>query len=301
MEDPLEDPISAADPYRRHVVDVLDTTMAFIDEGHGPAPVLFQHGNPTHSTLWRNVIPHVSGTHRTIAPDLVGMGRSGKAPGGDYRFATHAKYLSAFIERVLPEGQIHLVGHDWGGALLFDWARANEARVASITYMETIVCPLDWSDWPERARAVFQAMRGPAGEEMVLAKNVFIEKIFPGSVLRTLDAETMNLYRRPFGEPGEERRPMLTWPRQLPLGGEPEEVVAIARANTDFLARTPIPKLFIDAEPGSILVGRQRDVCLDFPNQRTVKVKGLHFIQEDSPAEIGEAIAGFVGAVDSAR
>lgn len=298
MEDELEDPISAADPYHRHLIDVLDTHMATIDEGRGVPPVLFLHGNPTNAALWRNVIPHVSGTHRAIAPDLVGMGKSGKPPNCDYRFTTHARYLAAFIDRVLPRDKIHLVGHDWGAALLFDWARKNEARVASITYMETIVCPMEWSDWPESARKVFQAMRSPSGEEMVLTKNVFIEKIFPASVMRKLDEETMNLYRQPFGEPGEERRPMLAWPRELPLGGEPSDVVEIARLNTEFLSRTAIPKLFIDADPGSILIGRQRDVCLAFPHQRVVKVKGLHFIQEDSPAEIGDAVAGFVGSVD---
>jgi haloalkane dehalogenase len=257
---------------------------------------LFLHGNPTHSTLWRNIIPRFAGVRRAVAPDLVGMGRSSSPPGCDFRFTTHARYVSDFIAAVLPQGKLHLVGHDWGAALLFDWARANEARVASITYMETIVCPMAWSDWPESARKVFQAMRGEAGEEMVLTKNVFIEKILPASVLRPLDQETMNLYRRPFGEPGEGRRPMLVWPRELPLGGEPADMVAVANANTAFLQRTRIPKLFIDADPGSILVGRQREVCLGFPNQRTVTVKGLHFMQEDSPAEIGDAVAGFLAA-----
>jgi len=284
--------ISAADRYDRRRVAVLDSEMAYVDTGRG-RPVVFLHGNPTSSYLWRNVIPHVETTARCFAPDLIGMGRSGKAPSGSYRFVDHARYLDAWFD-ALALRDVTLVVHDWGSALGFAWARRHPGRVAGLIYMEAIVRPLTWDEWPESARKIFQLMRSPAGEELVLQKNVFVERILPASIQRML-TEEMETYRAPFREPGESRRPTLTWPREIPVGGEPADVMGIAEENAQWLAKSPVPKLFVNAEPGSILVGAQREFCRTWPNQREITVRGLHFIQEDSPAEIGRAVADFVG------
>ena len=285
--------ISAVDPFGRKRVAVLDTQMEFVDEGGGD-PIVFLHGNPTSSYLWRSVIPHVVALGRALAPDLVGMGRSSKAPSGSYRFVDHARYLEAWLAAVGLGERAILIGHDWGGALLFDWARRHAKRVQGLVYMETIVRPLEWAEWPEKARSIFEAMRSPAGEDLVLQKNVFVERILPASVLRQLTEAEMAAYRAPYLEPGESRRPTLTWPRQIPLAGQPKEVVAIVEAYGNWLAKSPLPKLFINADPGSILVGAQREFCRTWPNQEEITVKGNHFIQEDSPREIGSAIAAFV-------
>ena len=284
-----------AAPTRRSVA-VLDSTMAYVEMGAGK-PIVFLHGNPTSSYLWRNVMPHLTGLGRCLAPDLIGMGDSGKSPAGRYRFVDHARYLDAWFDAMDVRDAV-LVVHDWGSALGFHWARRHPERVSGIAYMEAIVTPLTWADWPENARGIFQAMRSPAGEELVLQKNVFFERILPASILRKLTAEEHDDYRRPFAEPGEARRPTLTWPREIPIDGEPKDVHDIVADYAAWLATSPLPKLFINAEPGSILVGRQREVCRAWPNQNEVTVKGLHFIQEDSPEEIGRAVAGFVRGLD---
>jgi haloalkane dehalogenase len=285
--------ISAADPHPRRRVAVLDTEMAYVDTGAGD-PVVFLHGNPTSSYLWRNVIPHLAGLGRCLAPDLVGMGDSGKAPAGSYRFVDHARYLDAWLEAVVPAGRVTFVVHDWGSALGFHWAHRHPARVRGLAYMEALVRPVTWQEWPEAARKVFQAMRSPAGEEMVLQKNVFVERILPASVLRGLGEDEMAVYRRPFLEPGESRRPTLTWPRQIPIDGEPADVVAVVDAYARWLAASAVPKLFVNADPGVILTGPQREFCRRWPDQEEVTVRGSHFLQEDSPREIGEAVARFV-------
>jgi haloalkane dehalogenase len=288
----MSDPIPAADPYPRRRVRVLDSEMAYVDVGAGD-PVVFLHGNPTSSYLWRNVIPHVESVGRCLAPDLVGMGDSGRAPAGSYRFVDHARYLDAWFE-ALGLTRVTLVAHDWGSALGFHWARRHPERVRGIAYMEALVRPVTWEEWPEVARQVFQAMRSPAGEEMVLTKNVFVERILPRSVLRGLGEVEMAVYRRPYLEPGESRRPTLTWPRQIPIEGEPADVVAIADAYSRWLATSDVPKLFVNADPGVILTGPQREFCRRWPNQREITVRGSHFVQEDSPHEIGRALAEFV-------
>jgi haloalkane dehalogenase len=291
----MTEPISVADPYPRRRVRTLDTEMAYVDVGAGD-PVVFLHGNPTSSYLWRNVIPHLAALGRCLAPDLVGMGDSGRAPAGSYRFADHARYLDAWLDAIVPARPVTLVVHDWGSALGFDWARRNPARVRGVAYMEALVRPVTWDEWPEPARKVFQAMRSPAGEEMVLQKNVFVERILPVSVLRGLTEAEMTVYRRPYLESGESRRPTLTWPRQIPIDGEPADVVAIVDAYAKWLAAAAdLPKLFINADPGVILTGPQREFCRRWPNQQEVTVRGSHFLQEDSPDEIGEAVAAFVG------
>jgi haloalkane dehalogenase len=284
------EPIPATDPYERRRVAVLDSEMAYVDTGAGD-PMVFLHGNPTSSYLWRNVIPHVEGLARCLAPDLLGMGESGKSPSGSYRFVDHARYLDAWFGALGLTANVTLVGHDWGSALAFYWAHRHPDRVKGIAYMEAVVQPVTWEDWPEAARGIFQAMRSPAGEEIILEKNVFVERILPASVLRSLTDEEMAAYRRPYGEPGESRRPTLTWPREIPVEGEPADVVEIVGRYAEWLGASDVPKLFINADPGIVLTGRQREFCRAWPNQREVTVKGLHFIQEDSPAEIGQAIA----------
>ena len=293
----MPQPISAEDSYPRKRVAVLDSEMAYVDVGPAEGdPIVFLHGNPTSSYLWRNIIPAVAPLGRCLAPDLIGMGRSGKAPAGSYRFADHAAYLDAWFD-VLKLDRVVLVLHDWGSALGFHWARRHPDRVAGLVYMEAIVCPVTWNDWPESARKVFQGMRSPAGESMVLEKNVFVERILPASVLRPMSEAEMTVYRAPFAEPGEGRRPTLSWPREIPIEGEPADVVGIVEDYGAWLAKSSVPKLFVNAEPGSILVGRQREFCRSWPNQREVTVAGSHFIQEDSPAEIGQAVAEFVRQV----
>ncbi len=285
--------ISAADPHPRKRLPVLGTEIAYVDTGAGD-PIVFIHGNPTSSYLWRNVIPQISGLGRCLAPDLIGMGDSGKAPDGSYRFVDHARYLDAWFAGLGLTRNVTLVVHDWGSALGFHWAYRNQAAVKGIAYMEAIVAPLTWSDWPGAARNIFQAMRSPAGEEMVLQKNVFVERILPASMTRKLGEEEMAAYRKPYLEAGESRRPTLTWPRQIPIEGEPPDVTAIVAEYARWLgASAAPPKLFVNADPGTILIGNQRESCRQWPNQREVTVKGLHFIQEDSPREIGEAIANW--------
>lgn len=286
--------ISPIDPYERKRAEVLDTEMAYVDVGGGD-PIVFLHGNPTSSYLWRNVIKEVKGVGRCLAPDLVGMGQSGKAPNGSYRFVDHARYLDAWFAVLGLTRNVILVVHDWGSALGFHWANRHRDRVQGIVYMEAIVMPITWNDWPEPARKIFQGMRSPAGEEMVLQKNVFVERILPASVLRGLTEAEMEVYRAPYREPGESRRPTLTWPREIPIDGEPADVVEIVRDYAAWLAQSSnLPKLFINADPGVILIGKQREFCRSWPNQEEITVKGSHFIQEDSPVEIGRAVARFV-------
>jgi haloalkane dehalogenase len=285
------EPISSADPYPRKRIGVAGTEIAYIDTGSGD-PIVFLHGNPTSAYLWRNVIPHLAGLGRCLAPDLAGMGQSGKAPDGSYRFVDHARYVDEWFAAVGLVQRITLVVHDWGSALGLHWARRNRAAVKGIAYMEAIVTPLRWDDWPENARNIFQLMRGPSGEELVLQKNLFVERILPGAILRKLSDEEMAAYRKPWLQAGELRRPMLTWPREIPVGGEPADVTAIVTDYAQWLnGDSTLPKLFVNGAPGSLLTGRQREYCRKWPNQREVTVAGAHFIQEDSPHQIGEAIA----------
>ena len=275
---------------------VFDLDMAYVEVGSGD-PIVFLHGNPTSSYLWRGIIPHVADLGRCIAPDLIGMGDSAKLAdsGPDaYRYVQHRRYLDELLRVLEVRDRVTLVGHDWGSALAFDWAVRHPGSVRGIAYMEAIVTPLTWEDWPAVARPVFEAMRSPAGEQIVLEKNVFVERILLASVLRGLTAGEMDEYRRPFRDPGEDRRPMLTWPRQIPLEGHPADVHSIVEGYAARLATWDVPKLFINADPGSILVGRAREVCRAWPSQTEVTVPGIHFVQEDSADLIGTALADWL-------
>jgi haloalkane dehalogenase len=291
----MVDDVSAEDPFPRRRVRVKDAAMAYVEVGEGD-PVVFLHGNPTSSYLWRNVIPHVQHLGRCIAPDLIGMGESDKLPdprSGTYSFATHADYLDEFLTRVEVTGAVTLVLHDWGSGLGFDWASRHRDAVRGIAFTEAIVTPVTWEDWPDGARKIFQVMRGPDGEAAVLDNNVFVERILPASVARGLTPEAHERYRTPFREPAD-RWPTLEWPRQLPIEGEPRAVVDVVERYGAWLASSDVPKLFLNADPGSILIGRQRELVRSWPALTEVTVPGSHFVPEDSPHEIGRALADWI-------
>jgi len=280
-------------------IEVRGKSMAYVEMGEG-APVVFQHGNPTSSYLWRNIMPHVQDLGRCIALDLIGMGDSDKLDDSGparYTFAEHNEYFDAALDALDIRENVTLVVHDWGSALGFHWANRNRGALKGICYMEAIVRPMSWAEWPDAAREIFQGFRSDAGEQMVLDKNIFVERVLPGSIIRELADEEMVVYRRPFADKGEGRRPTLTWPRQIPIEGEPADVVAIVEAYAKWLAESDVPKLFINAEPGAILTGAQREFCRAWPNQTEVTVPGKHFIQEDSPHEIGRAIYDWLAHV----
>jgi len=290
-------PESVQAPQKKRI-KVFDKRMACVDMGSGD-PIVFLHGNPTSSYLWRNIMPHLVEQARCIAPDLIGMGDSDKIPDSDagpsdskrYDYDVHREFLDAALEALNIGDRVTLVLHDWGSALGFDWASRHPGRIKGIAYMEAIVRPLTWDEWPEPSRPLFQALRSDAGETLILEKNVFIERILPASIQRQLTDAEREAYRAPFSETGEDRRVMLSWPRALPIDEEPADVVEIVRAYADWMAGNKIPKLFINAEPGAILVGPQREFCRGWGNQTEITVPGIHFIQEDSPNEIGHAIA----------
>ena len=293
--------MAAMSPIAKKRAQVLDHNMAYVETGEGD-PIVLLHGNPTSSYLWRGIIPHLTGLGRCIAPDLIGMGDSDKLEGSGpdrYRFVEHRQYLDAFLEQVGVNDKVTFVVHDWGSALGFDWANRNRHAVKGLAYMEAIVQPLTWTQWPEAALRVFQGFRSTNGESMILTSNLFVERVLPGSIMRELTDEEMAEYRRPFLEPGESRRPTLTWPREIPIEGEPEDVTEIVGNYAVWLRQSPIPKLFINAEPGAILVGEQREFCRTWPNQTEVTVPGIHFIQEDAPDEIGQAIADWLRALQA--
>jgi haloalkane dehalogenase len=286
--------ISTEDASYRKRVTVLDTNMAYVDVGEGD-PIVFLHGNPTPSYLWRNIIPYLLPLGRCLAPDYVGMGNSGPAPGGGYRFVDHQRYLDSWFEALGIDRNVILVVHDWGSALGFNWAYRHPQKVRALVYMEAIVRPFaSWNEWPDATRAFFQAQRTPAGEDLVLGKNLFIEYLLP---LRNISPEVMEVYRWHYRTPGPSRQPMLAWTRELPIAGEPHDVVGIVDSYARWLSASPIPKLFIDAEPAGFLIGAQREFCRAWPNQETVTVQGSHFLPEDSPAAVGEATARFVAKV----
>ena len=291
-----EEQISTQDSHPRKIISAGGVDISYVDTGSGD-PIVFLHGNPTSSYLWRNIITHLESISRCLAPDLMGMGDSGNSPNGSYRFVEHSAVLDQWFDAVGLTSKVTLVVHDWGSALGFHWAKRNPEHVKGIVYMEAIVRPVTWEEWPEASRSLFHSFRSPAGEEIVIEKNVFVERVLPGSVLRGLTEEEMEVYRRPYLEVGESRRPTLTWPREIPVEGEPADVVQIVSEYAEWLSSSQVPKLFINADPGAILVGSQREFCRSWPNQEELSVSGQHFIQEDSPAEIGQAISDWYRAI----
>ncbi len=288
---------SAKDPFERKYQTIHGVPMAYVDEGEG-APVVFLHGNPTCSYIWRNVIPHLQGSRRCIAPDLVGMGDSGKLPNSgpdSYTYADHRKYLFGLLDALDLGNDVTLVLHDWGGALGFDWARNHADQVKGIAYMETMTMPLTWDLMPEGAIEAFKGFRTPGvGEKMCLEENIFVEQVIPMAVLRELGEEEKAAYRKPYLEAGESRRPTLTWPRQIPIEGEPADVAAVLEANCAWLAESPVRKLLFRVEPGMMVTGQVLEFCQSLPNQTEVSVKGAHYVQEDSADEIGKALANWI-------
>ncbi len=277
-------------PWATRRVEVDGVGMAYVETGTGD-PIVFLHGNPTSSYLWRNVLPWVDGLGRCVAPDLVGMGSSDAlAPGSHYAFGEHAAMLAKTLHTLGVDERVTLVLHDWGSVLGFDWARRNSERLKGIAYMEAIVTPLRHNAFPDGGEFL-NRVRGPEGERLVLQENVFIEGFLRAGVLRDLEPEEMETYRRPWREAGERRRPMLSWARHVPLDGEPSNMVEVVEANRDWLARSPVPKLLIRADPGQFLAGDALEQCRTWPNQREVAVVGRHFVQEDAPDEIGREIA----------
>lgn len=286
--------ISTEDASYRKRVPLLDTDMAYVDVGEGD-PIVFLHGNPTPSYLWRNIIPHLLPLGRCLAPDLVGMGNSGTASDGSYRFVDHQRYLDAWFEAMQLKQNVILVVHDWGSALGFAWAQHQPERIKALVYAEAIVRPFSsWDEWPEATRHFFKGQRTAAGEELILQKNLFIEYLLP---LRGISTEAMEVYRRYVRNPGPLRQPMLTWSRELPIAGQPKDVTQIVDSYALWLAASPIPKLFINGDPAGFLIGAQREFCRTWPNQQEVTLKGAHFLQEDCPTEFGETTARFVAKV----
>lgn len=293
--------ISAEMPYEKKFQLVDGKQIAYVDVGEGD-PIVLLHGNPTSSYLWRNVIPELAGKGRVIAPDLIGQGDSDKLPASDgpdrYSFLVAYHYLDGLLQAIGANRNVTLVIHDWGSALGFYWSQQHPQDVRGIAYMEAIVCPMSWDDWPESARGIFKGFRSDKGEDLVLQRNMFVETVLPSSVIREMGEDEMQHYRAPFSTP-DDRQPTLNWPRQIPIDGEPEEMVTLVSSYAEWMHNNEdLPKLFINAEPGSILTGKPRDFCRSWPNQTEVTVKGTHFIQEDSPREIGQAIAVWMNSSD---
>jgi haloalkane dehalogenase len=291
--------LSESMPYEKKFIDVNGREIAYVDEGSGD-PIVLLHGNPTSSFLWRNVAPELLASGRVIIPDLIGHGDSEKLPESDgperYTLEVAYDYLSGLLHAIGVSASVALVIHDWGSALGFMWAMRNSTAVRGVAYMEGIVAPVSWDDWPEGARGIFKGFRSEKGEDLILNRNMFIEAVLPTSIIRDLTDKEMAAYRAPFASPGD-RQPTLNWPRQIPIEGEPPEVVTLVEEYGAFMAAADLPKLFINAEPGSILVGKQREFCRGWPNQQEVTVKGLHFIQEDSSVEIGQAVAAWLKTI----
>ena len=278
---------------KKQKISINNKNIAYVESGSGD-PIIFLHGNPTSSYLWRNITPHLESQGRCICIDLIGMGDSDKLDNPDensYQFEEHYHYVNAAIESLTNGENITFVIHDWGSALGFNWCYNNPTSVKGIAYMEAIVKEMTWDDWDNDAKSIFQGFRSAAGENLVLEKNYFVEKVLPGSIIRTLNSDEMNEYRRPFLNSGEDRRPTLSWPREIPIEGQPGNVCEIVNRYAEWMETNNIPKLFINAEPGAITTGRIRDFCRSWRNQTEVTVKGGHFVQEDSPDEIGKAIS----------
>jgi haloalkane dehalogenase len=295
---PADDPTSRSRVRLGHEAD-RELDLSYVDVGHGD-PIVFLHGNPTSSYLWRNVIPHVQHLGRCIAPDLIGMGDSTKlsAPkAGDYSFDRHSQFLSAFMEKIEATDRVTLVGHEWGAALAFDWARKNPGAVRGIAFMETIVSPMLWADWPRATKGTLQTLRSPDGERAALAEDVVVEELLPAGTLRGLSPEALDRYRRPFRE-HDDRWPTLEWARQFPIQNAPPDVHDIVDAYQQYLAHSEVPKLFVNATPGSLMVGRMRTIVRRWPALTEVTVPAAHYVPEDAPDELGRALVDWIGSLE---
>jgi len=292
----------AIDPtmrYTKKMVEVLDKRMAVVDEGQGD-PIVFLHGNITSSYMYRNIMPYVQDAARIVAVDNIGQGDSEKLDDsgpGRYRLAEHQRYIDALLDKLDLGPRVTLMVHDWGSQTGFTWARNHADRIRAVCYFQALVGDFSWDHWPPEVQTLFRRFRGPEGEELVLQGNYFVEKVLPALVLRKLTEVEMTEYRRPYRNPGEDRRPTLSWPRDIPIEGSPADVLATVEANSAFMGRSPFPKLFINTEPGAVLVGRHRDIVRRWPNQTEVTVSGMHYVHEDSPHEIGRALAGWYRAL----
>jgi haloalkane dehalogenase len=278
--------------YEKRYATVLGKRMAYVEVGRGD-PIVFLHGNITSSFMWRNVLPHLEDVARCIAIDNIGQGDSEKlrpSGPGSYRLGEHQRYVDGMLAALQVDRNVTFVVHDWGSQLGFTWAYNHPEAVKGIAYAQALVGNFSWDQWPPEVQSLFKRFRSPEGEELVLQQNFFVEKVLPAMVMRKLSDAEMDEYRRPFRNPGEDRRPTLTWPRELPIEGEPADVLEIMERNSAWLAISQIPKLFINAEPGAVLVGRHRDICRSWPKQTEVTVRGLHYLHEDSPDEMGAAV-----------
>ena len=282
--------------YQKKFTDVDGKQIAYVDEGAGD-PIVLLHGNPASSFLWRNIIPELTQSGRVIVPDLIGHGDSDKLPASEgpdrYTLEVAYHYVEELLKTIGADKNVTLVIHDWGSGIGFLWAMRHSEQMKGIAYMEAIVKPMSWDDWHQDAAGIFKGFRSEKGEDLILNRNMFIEAVLPASVMRTLTEAEMNTYRAPYVN-ADDRQPLLNWPRQIPIEGEPENIVDLVNEYGAFMASSEMPKLFINADPGSILTGRQREFCRTWPNQQEITVKGLHFIQEDSPLEIGQAVAKWV-------
>ena len=283
---------------KKKFIKINNKKMAYAEMGVGD-PIIFQHGNPTSSYLWRNIMPHLKDMGRCIAVDLIGMGDSEKLENSNansYLYEEQRDYLFDVWNKLGIKDNVTMILHDWGSVLGFDWAYQNPDSMKGIAYMEAIVKPITWSDWPEGARGIFKGFRSESGKSLILEKNMFIEAVLPNSIIRKLKTDEMEMYRKPYIKQGEDRRPMLSWPREIPIEGSPENVVKIVSKYSEWLKKSSLKKLFINADPGSILVGKQREFCRTWDNQEEITVKGRHFLQEDSPNEIGVAIKNWMSS-----
>lgn len=288
--------LSETMPYEKKFATVNGKQIAYVEEGSGD-PIVLLHGNPTSSFLWRNVVPELLESGRVIVPDLIGQGDSEKLPASEgalrYSLEVAYGYVEGLLETIGANQNVTLVIHDWGSGIGFLWAMRHAEALKGVAYMEAIVKPVTWADWPQSAVGIFQGFRSEKGEDLILNRNMFIEGVLPSSVIRTLSETEMNAYRAPHIN-ADDRQPLLNWPRQIPIEGEPKDIAALVNEYGEFMASSNVPKLFINADPGSILVGQQREFCRSWPNQTEVTVKGLHFVQEDSPVEIGQAVANWL-------
>ena len=295
----MTEPIQSGWRYTSQFAEVKGAQMHYIAYGIPDGePLIYLHGNPTSSYLWRNVIPFMFSFRMNIAPDLIGMGKSDK-PDIPYRVFDHAEYFAGFVE-ALGLKRFGLVLHDWGGFIGMDYAAKHPGRVSSIVLMEAVVKPMAWEDRSEAFQKTFRMFRGEQGRQKIMGENFFVEKVLPGSILRKLKAEEMEWYRAPFKDETS-RKPTYVFPNDIPIGGEPKDVVAAVEHYDSVLARAGIPMLLLTFEPGAIIQEKEIAWCkTKFPTLSVQHIgKGIHFVQEDCPHAIGRAIGSWLRSLET--